>query len=336
MIVSTALAFHLYISTPQWVGLSWQGWETVGVVFIADDLGAWLVGLLADAGCWKLTALVLGDDQERALRRAATAAVEATAAELDPVGGGLAMVISEVFAGPVPSAALADRETLLEGLKAGVAAQLAVLGDAEVTGTAQSSADVSGVSVAVVAERLADYLVGEIMLGGSHGGPLAPLADQLNHDRTHLQGRQLVGMVGPLADDVREGMARAARTREVELRPVRLAPRPAFLAGREDLLGELDARLAADGGSSPRVVALCGLGGAGKTSVAVEYAHRHLSELGVVWQFAAEEPTALAAGFGDLAGELGVWDLLAGGIRWRRCTGRWRRGRGAGCWCSTM
>jgi len=33
------------------------GWETAGVVFVADDLGAWLVGLLADAGRKKLTTL---------------------------------------------------------------------------------------------------------------------------------------------------------------------------------------------------------------------------------------------------------------------------------------
>jgi hypothetical protein len=35
---------------------------------VADDLGAWLVGLLADAGRKKLTALVMGGYQERALR----------------------------------------------------------------------------------------------------------------------------------------------------------------------------------------------------------------------------------------------------------------------------
>ena len=54
------------------------------------------------------------------------------------------------------------------------------------------------------------------------------------------------------------------------------------------------------------MVALCGLGGAGKTSVAVEYAHRHLAEVGVAWQFPAEDPTVLAAGFGELAAQLGA------------------------------
>ena len=46
------------------------------MVFVADDLGAWLVGLLADAGRKKLTALVLGSDQERALGKAAADAVQ--------------------------------------------------------------------------------------------------------------------------------------------------------------------------------------------------------------------------------------------------------------------
>lgn len=40
--------------------------KTAGVVFVADDLAAWLVGLLADDGRRRLTRLVLGSDQEQA------------------------------------------------------------------------------------------------------------------------------------------------------------------------------------------------------------------------------------------------------------------------------
>jgi hypothetical protein len=90
--------------------------------------------------------------------------------------------------------------------------------------------------------------------------------------------------------------------------PVRLASRPVFLAGREGLLAELDARLTIRPG--PRLVALCGLGGTGKTSVAVEYAHRHLAEVGVCWQFAAEDLAELEAGFAVLAAELGARDVM--------------------------
>jgi Domain of unknown function (DUF4062)/Tetratricopeptide repeat len=87
---------------------------------------------------------------------------------------------------------------------------------------------------------------------------------------------------------------------------VRLALRPPFLAGREELLAELDARLSGGDEPGPRTAVLSGLGGAGKTSVAVEYAHRHLGQVGVAWQFAAEDPAVLAAGFTDLAAQLGA------------------------------
>ena len=89
-------------------------------------------------------------------------------------------------------------------------------------------------------------------------------------------------------------------------RALRLAPRPVFLAGREGLLTALEARLAGGDGAGPRVVALCGLGGAGKTSVAVEYAHRQLAGVAVAWQLPAENPAVLAAGFGELAAQLGA------------------------------
>jgi Tetratricopeptide repeat len=106
------------------------------------------------------------------------------------------------------------------------------------------------------------------------------------------------------------GRVEYQRRPEVASHPVRLAPRPAFLAGREELLTGLDARLSGGDGPGPRMVVLSGLGGAGKTSVALEYAHRHLAEVAVAWQFAAEDPAVLAAGFGELAAQLGARDLL--------------------------
>ena len=88
-----------------------QEGKTAGVVFAADALGGWLVGQVAEAGRKRLTTLVLGSEQERALRRAATAAIESTAAELAPSGGEqagqLAMVVGEVFRDPAPDARVA-------------------------------------------------------------------------------------------------------------------------------------------------------------------------------------------------------------------------------------
>ena len=182
------------------------------MVFVADALGGWLVGQLADAGRKKLTELVLGSEQERALRRAADAAVWATAEEMSPSGGEqagqVAMVISEVFRDPAPDAPLAGPVMLLEGLQAGIAGQLAVLDDAGLTGTGQSSADVLGVPGTVLADRLTGHLVREIIVRGSGGGPLAPLADQFNHELTRLQGQRIEGMLARLADEVRDALAR--------------------------------------------------------------------------------------------------------------------------------
>jgi hypothetical protein len=93
-------------------------------------------------------------------------------------------------------------------------------------------------------------------------------------------------------------------------RVLRLAPRPVFLAGRGDLLAQLYDRLASGIGAGPRVAALTGLSGAGKTCMALEYAHLHLGEVGLAWQFPAEDPAVLAAGFGELATQLGGRDLL--------------------------
>ena len=287
-----------------------QEGKTVGVVFVADDLAAWLVGVLADAGRRKLTKLLLGSEQERALRQAAAAAIESAAMELDPSGGGqagrLAMVVSEVFRDLAPDARMVGQATVLEALQAGIAERLAVLDDAAVTGTGQSSAEVLGVPGSVLAQTLAGHLVREIMVRGSGGGPLAPLADQLNHDVTHLQGQRLEGMLAQLADRVK--VLAAAGSATVASQPVRLLPRPTLLAGREELLADLDARLTGAGAEGPRMVVLSGLGGAGKTSVALEYAHRHLTGVGVAWQFAAEDPTVLAAGFAELAAQLGARD----------------------------
>jgi hypothetical protein len=275
------------------------------VAAVADDLAAWLVGLLADAGRKKLITLVLGSEQERALRQAATTAIQLTAKQLASgaqQAGTLAMVVNEVFRELKTETALAGQETLLQALQAGIAANLAVLDDVALTGTGQSSAETLGVAGGTLAETLTRHLVREIMFRGSDGGPLAPLANQLNHDVTHLQGRRIEGLLTHLA--VQMALAQAGSTPAAPGKLVRLPPWPVSLVGREGLLADINSRLRSANGPGPRILALHGLGGAGKTSVAVEYAHRHLSEVGVAWLFPAGNPTALTAGFGELAGQL--------------------------------
>jgi tetratricopeptide (TPR) repeat protein len=244
------------------------------MVFVADDLGAWLVGLLADASRRRLTTLVLGSEQERALRQAATAAVQLTATELSPSGGQqaeqLAMALSEVFGVKMPDVPQVGHARLLEALQTEVAEKLAVLDDASLTGTGQSAADSLGVPPGVIGDKLASHLVREILIRASRGGPLAPLADQLNHDMTYLQSKRLEDMLVRLADDVRDGSGRG---------PLVLHGLPADTAnftGRDTELRQLMGTLA-NAASKGRVVgihAIDGMAGIGKTAFVVHAAHQ--------------------------------------------------------------
>jgi hypothetical protein len=190
------------------------------VAFVADDLAAWLVGLLADRGRLKFTALVLGTEQERALRSAAAAAVEQVGREVRPGDAEqaehVALVISEVFREPVAATPLAEHQTMLEALQAGIAGELAVLDDAGLTGQRQSSADLLGVPGTVLAEKLTRNLVQEIVARGSRGGPLEPLAAQLNHDVTHLQGQQIHDAVRQLRGEILETLTQLSAARPGE------------------------------------------------------------------------------------------------------------------------
>ena len=187
------------------------GWETAGVVFVVNAFGAWLVEQLADAGRKKLTELILGDEHDRALRQAADAAIRATAAEVSPLHSRRAeqavMVIGQVFSEPALDAPRAGPVMLLEGLRAGIARQLAVLDDVSLTGTGRSSADALGVPGAVLADRLTGHLVREIMVRGSRGSPLTALADQLNHELTRLQGQRFEGELARLTAEIRDARA---------------------------------------------------------------------------------------------------------------------------------
>ena len=185
----------------------------------------------------------------------------------------MALVISQVFGEPVPAAPLAGHQTILEALQAGIASQLAVLDDAGLTGTGQSSAEVLGVSGTVVAEKLTDRLLREVVMRGSRGGPLFPLASQLNDDLTHLQGRRLEGLVSQLTEDLRDTLAQLASTRAVP--PVALGQLPPVAAGFTGRVAELAvlSGVVDPGGVGAAVAVVTGLPGVGKTALAVQAGH---------------------------------------------------------------
>ena len=95
----------------------------------------------------------------------------------------------------------------------------------------------------MAAANLTGHLLREIVVRGSRGGPLAQLADQLNHDVTHLQGRRMKAVLGQLAGEVQGALAHIGSTHAVTAAPAALAQLPAATAGctgRDDELAVLE------------------------------------------------------------------------------------------------
>ena len=96
--------------------------------------------------------------------------------------------------------------------------------------------------------------------------------------------------------------------------------------GRAELLAELEAALRSGG---PTVVqAVTGMGGIGKTTAAIEYAHRHRDEFDIAWWVPAEDPALIPERLAELALAL---DLTAAdrprpGWGWPGCWASWRGG----------
>ena len=75
--------------------------------------------------------------------------------------------------------------------------------------------------------------------------------------------------------------------------------------GREPLLTQLHEALAGGQGTTPRQPrALCGLGGIGKTQIALEYVYRYTADYDVVWWIRSEDASTCAADFIALAAAL--------------------------------
>jgi tetratricopeptide (TPR) repeat protein len=78
-------------------------------------------------------------------------------------------------------------------------------------------------------------------------------------------------------------------------------PNP-FFTGREPLLTEIRMRLAAPAPGRQRVI-LTGIGGVGKTQLAVEYAYWRRADYDLVWWVRGEQPTNLVGDYAALAGQ---------------------------------
>ncbi|MGH3219109.1 MAG: FxSxx-COOH system tetratricopeptide repeat protein [Streptosporangiaceae bacterium] len=83
--------------------------------------------------------------------------------------------------------------------------------------------------------------------------------------------------------------------------------------GREEILSLLrDRRSSSVTAVLPH--ALQGMGGVGKTQVAIEYAHRYRSEYDMVWWIPADQPSLVRSSLAALAPQLGLPPVTASGI----------------------
>ncbi|GAA3808003.1 hypothetical protein GCM10022403_047710 [Streptomyces coacervatus] len=114
----------------------------------------------------------------------------------------------------------------------------------------------------------------------------------------------LIGLwQAPRRDRAQESLAPVAH---------RLPLRNTNFTGRDGTLRELRRRLTSV--SDVAMLVVHGLGGVGKTQLAVEYAYRHLSKYRFVAFVDAEDPDLVASQFVSLAGELGLTEASSGQV----------------------
>jgi tetratricopeptide (TPR) repeat protein len=82
------------------------------------------------------------------------------------------------------------------------------------------------------------------------------------------------------------------------------ARNPSF-TGREDLLERLHERLSC-GTTAVLPEALHGMGGVGKSQIAIEYVYRHISDYDLIWWIRAEQPGQIRQDLAELAAQMGL------------------------------
>jgi tetratricopeptide (TPR) repeat protein len=85
-----------------------------------------------------------------------------------------------------------------------------------------------------------------------------------------------------------------------------IPPKNLLFTGRTEVLDQLSARLSDGGATVVLPAALHGMGGIGKTQIAVEYIYRHLDDYDIVWWIQAAQTSQVRKALAELAQQLGL------------------------------
>lgn len=121
-------------------------------------------------------------------------------------------------------------------------------------------------------------------------------------DTAHMQFVQTqLAAIGSIIDA-------APTPRYLELHIIRIIPhsRNERLFGRQSILDHMGRYLLPSGAQKQRIFALSGLGGSGKTQIALEYTYRHLDDYKVVIWILADSLEKIGRGFEETAEMMGM------------------------------
>jgi tetratricopeptide (TPR) repeat protein len=129
----------------------------------------------------------------------------------------------------------------------------------------------------------------------------AALELEIFHALSELAAQSL-GRQAPIRGPERAGVRMSTIIPQIWNAPNRNAD----FTGRETILERLHEELTGDGKAVVLARAVYGLGGVGKTQVALEYAHRFKADYQLIWWINAEQPLEINLALAELAGRLGL------------------------------
>jgi NB-ARC domain-containing protein len=164
-----------------------------------------------------------------------------------------------------------------------------------------------------------DLVGGSLPEGGEDmSGPAEPGRDEAPREPRHgraapppqpLPGAGITELARLIGDAVPDTEPSPPDTRTAEVGPAvwgNVPPRNPVFTGRQELLAQLERRLQAGDMAAVLPQALHGMGGVGKSQIAIEYAYRHRADYDVIWWVPSEQNAQVLNSLVELGEALGL------------------------------